>query len=237
MTTDVTLGIAILGGMAYFFSPCVWPLYPAYLAYLGGAPDEAGADGGRAVATRLVNACGFVLGLGLVFVSLGATLSGVGQLIAFYRPLLEKVAGLLIVVFGLQMLGRLRLPLLEREWRLPWQPGRPGFAAGVLMGAAFGLGWTPCVGPVLASILLLASQTTTVREGMLLLAAFTAGFAVPFLLLATLIGWVGPQWLRGRGAALERVQQASGALLVALGLLVFTGQLARISAWLWNTLS
>ncbi|HEY8393982.1 MAG TPA: cytochrome c biogenesis CcdA family protein [Thermaerobacter sp.] len=237
MTTDVTLGIAIAGGLAYFFSPCVWPLYPAYLAFLGGSPGDVTAGGGRALATRLVNACGFVLGLGLVFVSLGATLSGAGQLIAFYRPVLEKVAGLLIVVFGLQMLGLLRLEVLQREWRLPLQPGRPSFAAGVVMGAAFGLGWTPCVGPVLASILLLAGQAATVREGMLLLAAFTAGFAVPFLLLAALIGWVGPQWLRGRGAALVRVQKASGALLVVLGLLVFSGQLARISAWLWNTLS
>ena len=274
--SQLTVGVAMLAGMAYFFSPCVWPLYPAYLAYLGGTAAGAAASprgtaahtpGGRPTgspasrnpgspppgtspaetpgapagtglwAIRMTRAAGFVLGLGLVFVSMGATLSAAGQLLAYYRPVLEKIAGVLIILFGLNMLGWLRWAALQREWHPAWRPGTAGFPASVAMGAAFGLGWTPCVGPVLGSILVLAGSAGTVTQGMLLLAAFTAGFAVPFLALAALIDRLEPGWLRRRGAALQRVQVASGAALVALGVLVFTGQLARLSFWLWELLS
>lgn len=297
--TQVTAGIALLAGMAYFFSPCVWPLYPAYLALLGGAaaapatpavPPAAGrgtgdvpagtppavtpppgaatgraAPGGDAPAApgagavrsgglattplrrrlgsrRLAGAAGFVLGLGLVFIATGVSLSAVGALLAAYQDVLEKVAGVLIVLFGLQMLGILRWQWLQREWRPGWAQAAPGggtggFWTGTLMGAAFGVGWTPCVGPVLGSILLLASSTGTVTQGVLLLAAFTAGFAIPFLTLALLFDRLQPGWLRRGGPFLRRVEQASGVALVLLGVLVLTGQLAYIASWLWYTLA
>ncbi|QBS36810.1 cytochrome c biogenesis protein CcdA [Thermaerobacter sp. FW80] len=270
LAAQVTVGIALLAGMAYFFSPCVWPLYPAYLAWLGGtgpapagldvpgAPppaDEPGPRGPRpgagrgpraggghrrwAWSRRLAGAAGFVVGLGLVFMALGASLSALGALLVAYRTTLERVAGVLIATFGLQMLGILRWRWLQREWRVGWAAprGAGGFLPGVLMGAAFGMGWTPCVGPVLGSILLLASSTATVWQGVLLLAAFTVGFAVPFLSLAVLLDRLEPGWLRRGGAALPWIERASGAALVVLGVLVFTGQLARLSSWLWYTVA
>ncbi|EKP95080.1 cytochrome c biogenesis CcdA family protein [Thermaerobacter subterraneus] len=248
--TQVTAGIALLAGMAYFFSPCVWPLYPAYLALLGGTagpaqgtarPGPATAPGGlrHPSSRRLAGAAGFVLGLGLVFMATGASLSAAGALLIAYKSVLEKVAGVLIVFFGLQMLGVIRLRWLQREWRPAWAQaptaGAGGFWPGTLMGAAFGVGWTPCVGPVLGSILLLASSTGTVAQGMLLLAAFTAGFAVPFFTLAVLIDRLQPDRLRRGGPLLRRVEQASGVALVLLGVLVLTGQLAYIASWLWYT--
>ncbi|HEY8488881.1 MAG TPA: cytochrome c biogenesis protein CcdA [Thermaerobacter sp.] len=244
---QVTAGIALLAGMAYFFSPCVWPLYPAYLALLGGTGGEPAAParmppGGAAIARprRLAGAAGFVLGLGLVFIATGASLSAVGALLIAYRDLLQKVAGVLIVLFGLHMLGILRWRWLEREWRPAWAqvaPAGGGFLPGVLMGAAFGVGWTPCVGPVLGSIMLLASSVGTVVQGVLLLAAFTAGFAIPFLTLALVIDRLQPGWLRRGGPFLRRVEQASGLALVLLGVLVLTGQLAYIASWLFYRLA
>ncbi|ADU52143.1 cytochrome c biogenesis protein transmembrane region [Thermaerobacter marianensis DSM 12885] len=276
--TQVTIGIAVLAGLAYFFSPCVWPLYPAYLAWLGGTapgtgdpahdgegsrrdatataggglagfgaaavgrPGRGAVTGQRAVASRrLAGAAGFVLGLGLVFMATGASLSTVGALLTYYRPVLEKIAGVLIVLFGLHMLGILRWRLLQREWRPGWARspqtgGAGGFLRGTLMGTAFAVGWTPCVGPVLGSIMLLASSAGTVTQGMMLLAAFTAGFAVPFLTLAVLIDRLQPGWLRRTGPFLRRVEQASGVALVLLGVLVLTGRLAYLSSWLWYTL-
>lgn len=237
---DPTAGIALLAGMAYFFSPCVWPLYPAYLAYLGGTAGAShpGSNGERrgvgGWSVRMLHGLAFVTGLGLVLVGMGATLSAIGQLLAYYRPVLEKIAGILIVIFGLSMAGRLRWSWLEREWRPGTLPRTPGLGASVAMGAAFGLGWTPCVGPVLASILVLAGSAATVAKGMMLLAVFTAGFAVPFLVLAALIDWLGPRWMKRAGPALVHVQRVSGWALVALGVLVFTGRLAQISTWLWE---
>lgn len=224
---DVGVAVAVMAGMLYFASPCSWPLYPAYLSVLAGGP-LAGVPAVRVVGRALA----FLAGFAAVFVALGAAASGIGQLLVAYQPVLQRVSGVLIAALGLHALGLVRLPL-------PAPPARPGFAgrepgplAAALAGAGFAFGWTPCVVPVLGSILLLASSSSTVAQGVRLLLAFTAGFAVPFLLLALaacrLAGRLPPA---GRWLAL--VQRAGGYGLLVLGVLVFSGGLARLSAWLF----
>lgn len=223
---SVTLSVAAAGGFAYFLSPCVWPLYPAYLTYLAGGSAQAERR------ATLLRAVGFVLGFSLVFVVLGATASALGRLLLAYQPLLRRLAGVVIVAAGLLMLGWLRIPWLAAERRPLALTPRPGLGGSVLMGVAFGLGWTPCVGPVLAAILALAGTQHTVGQGMLLLAAFAAGLGVPFLLVALLFQRLQLRW-RAWHARLSLVGRLSGALLVVLGVMVFTNYLSILSAWLY----
>ncbi|HEY8450421.1 MAG TPA: cytochrome c biogenesis protein CcdA [Bacillota bacterium] len=219
---------ALAAGFVYFLSPCVWPLYPVFLSHLAGAAEPAAARRG----VLWLRAVAFVLGFSLVFVVLGATASAIGRLLLAHQPILRRLAGLLIIAFGLMMLGWLKVPGLGSERRpLAWRP-RPGLAGSLLMGIAFGVGWTPCVGPVLAGILALASLSATVGQGVLLLAAFAAGLAVPFLLLALLVERLQGRWSR-YGRHLPLIGRLAGAFMVIFGLLVYTNYLTLVSAWLF----
>lgn len=220
---------AFLAGLLSFLSPCVLPLLPVYLTYLAGA-SIADAGAGRRLTVRLVvNALLFILGFSLIFILLGLSASAVGALLIAHQELLQRLSGAAAVLFGLYLAGFLPLPFLERGGGVkPAVTGTPG--ASFLLGLAVSLGWTPCVGPILGSILLLAANQADLVRGAYLLALYAAGLAVPFLLAAFFLGAVTSRlrnW--GRFAAAARV--AAGIVLVIAGLLVAGGLLPRISAW------
>ncbi|MFN8523984.1 MAG: cytochrome c biogenesis protein CcdA [Chloroflexota bacterium] len=224
---------AIVAGVLSFVSPCVLPLLPAYLGYMTGLSAEEMARPSDA-STRirvLGRSAAFVAGLALVFTLLGASASAIGNVLLEHQTALLRVAGLLVVIFGLHTLGLIRIPLLYRDTRTGLGMGRGGYVGALLMGAAFAAGWTPCVGPFLASILALASQERTVGQGMLLLFLYALGLGLPFVAagLALRRALALMTALRARMRALEL---ASGFLLVAMGLLIFSDRLSLISAWL-----
>jgi len=230
--------IALLGGVVSFVSPCMWPIYPAYLTYLAGAGSaQAGAAWAPPSRWLLVGrALLFLLGFGMVFIALGATASAVGQVLAAYQVAFRQVSGLLIIGFGLAMAGVLPSWLLGTERRTGYQPVRPSALGAVGLGAAFAFGWTPCVGPVLASILLLTSARANLSAGVGLLAVYTLGFAIPFLVVAALLGQV-KGLMRRLSPAVPWVARVSGGLLVVLGVLVFTNYMSVITWALYSRLN
>ncbi len=186
MSLDVTVGGAFVAGLLSFVSPCVLPLVPPYLAYIGGVSiDQLRAQGGAKVRSRVLPAalC-FVAGFSTVFVLLGATASWIGQAVSGYLGPLGYLAGFLIVLMGLHFLGVLRIPLLDRTVRLGVAEKPAGLLGAFVMGLAFGFGWSPCVGPVLAAILLLAGAEQSAGEGARLLLVYSLGIGVPFLVAA-----------------------------------------------------
>ncbi|MEP7200059.1 MAG: cytochrome c biogenesis protein CcdA, partial [Chloroflexota bacterium] len=230
----ITMGAAFVAGLFSFVSPCCLPLMPAYLSYITGiSVDEFSA---AQIASRrrhiVVSAVAFVIGLSLVFTLLGATATLLGQFLLDHQELIAHIAGLLIIVFGLHTLGILRIPLLDQEKRLDFTKRRaPGVVGAVVMGSAFGVGWTPCVGQFLGSILLLASQTGTVGAGMLLLFTYGMGLGLPFIVAGLLIGQITPLFARIKRHT-RALTYASGGLLVLMGFLVFTNQMTAITAFL-----
>jgi cytochrome c-type biogenesis protein len=209
--------VAFVAGLYSFFSPCAWPLYPAFLGQV--------AAGGR----RLAGAALFAAGFSLVFVALGASASAAGAWLQAYRLPLRQLSGAAIVVLGLAMAGLIPGRLLGQPHR-PALPTAGGPWAPLVLGAGFAFGWTPCVGPVLASILLLAGGTASLSRGTALLGAYALGFAAPFVGLAA---------LAARGARLPRVaralpaaSRAGGLVLAGLGLLVLTGTLSTLATYL-----
>ena len=228
---------AFAAGVLSFLSPCVFPLIPAYLAQLTGMSfDEIqhsqNADQRRAL---IVNAFAFVVGLAMVFALLGASASLLGRFFMRYQIIIERIAGLVIIIFGLHLLGVIRIPWLMQEARTDLAKAR-GRSAGpvgsMIMGGAFGIGWTPCIGPVLASILAIASQASTVGMGMTLLVVYALGLGVPFILMAVALNRAaGRKTLTRVRRFMPQLTAASGTLLVAMGLLVFTGNLIQISNW------
>lgn len=242
MAVDVGLVSAVGAGALSFLSPCVLPLVPPYLCYMAGVSVEdfraetsrAPSSANAAANTRgalLATSFAFVLGFSTVFVALGAGASTIGRLLRVWQEPLAIAAGLAIILMGLNFLGVIRIPFLSREARLT-APGRPasGLAAYV-MGLAFAFGWTPCIGPVLGPILTLAGGRETVGEGALLLAAYSLGLGIPFL-IAALFSGAFMRFLGRFRVHLGRVEKAIGGLLVVAGLLFLSGGLQTASYWL-----
>ncbi|THF88661.1 cytochrome c biogenesis protein CcdA [Deinococcus sp. KSM4-11] len=213
-----TLTIAFAAGVLSFLSPCVLPLVPSYLGVIGGA---------RAPLWR---ALGFILGFGLVFIALGATASSLGAVLAPHKILLGQVAAVLIVFFGLVMLGVIRFPWLMRDTRALADAGGYGPVA---LGAAFAFGWSPCLGPALGSILGLAASTASLASGVGLLAAYTLGLAVPFLLAAVLWHRLNLRRLNRYAGVFEKV---GGTVLVVVGVMMLTGQFTRLAAFFYQVM-
>lgn len=225
---NVTVGLAFLAGLASFLSPCVFSLVPAYVGYLGGR-----AVGGEATeSNRLITSThglAFVLGFSIVFVTLGVAASAFGRLLFDLRFILSKVGGIIIIIFGLHMIGVFRIPLLEYDTRAQKVPDRKwGYFSSALMGVFFSAGWAPCVGPVLGAILTLALNGGSISTGVSLLSAYSAGLAIPFLIAALGIGWVSIT-LRKYGKAMHYIEFTLGVVLVVLGFMLFTGILASIA--------
>jgi len=238
MAVDIGYASAIGAGALSFLSPCVLPLVPPYLCYMAGVTVEdfrgthAETDAVRAVRLPLLAASiAFVLGFSTVFVALGAGASTIGTLLRHWQQPLAIVAGLLIILMGLNFLGVIRIPLLSREARFQTQ-GRPAnVLAAYLMGLAFAFGWTPCIGPVLGPILTLAGGQETVSQGALLLAAYSLGLGVPFL-LAALFSGAFMRFLGRFRMHLGRVEKVIGGLLVIAGVAFLTGGVQFVSYWL-----
>jgi cytochrome c-type biogenesis protein len=234
MGEQVTLAAAFGAGFLSFISPCVLPLIPGYLSFVSGVSLDEMRDGSAPAASRrqvLVTSLAFVLGFSLVFVALGASATALGRFLFDKLPLLAKLAGAIIVIFGLHTMGVFRIAALEREKRVHAERKPAGPLGAMLVGIAFAFGWTPCIGPILAGILTIAASKNTVREGVLLLAVYSAGLGVPFLLTSVAINRFFSFASRIR-KHYHTIELVSGGLLVAIGVLIFTGQLTVIVRYL-----
>ena len=233
MTPDVTLFAALLAGLVSFFSPCVLPLVPPYLVYLAGSSLERLTDDDpKTGSTRdtAIAALLFVAGFSTVFVALGASASVFGGLLRAYSYQLGLVAGVAIIVMGLHFLGVTPIRWLMHEKRL--EVVKPvGFWGAYVMGLAFAFGWTPCIGPILAAILAVAAAEQTVAKGAGLLAVYSAGLGIPFVIAAFAVEPFAEFLVRFR-RHLHRVEQAMGALLVLTGIAFLTGFVTTASFWL-----
>lgn len=238
MNPDVTILAALTAGLLSFLSPCVLPLVPPYLGFLAGASIEelTGADvENRASRRRVVGvALAFVLGFSTVFVTLGATASVLGQLLIRWSYELSLVAGVAIILMGLHFLGVYRIGLLYREARFQAVGAKAGPVGAYVMGLAFAFGWTPCIGPILSGILAVAGARDTVAEGAGLLAVYSAGLGIPFVIAAL---FAGPfvAFLKRFRTHFDKVEKAMGGVLVFTGVLFLTGGMQRISFWLLET--
>jgi len=235
---DITHGGALVAGILSFVSPCVLPLVPAYLCFLGGASlDQLTAEDGvdKALARRVfISAFAFVLGFGTVFVALGATATALSQVIAQYMDILAKIAGVVIVLFGLHFAGVFRVGFLNFEKRFHLEDKPAGVIGAYVLGLAFAFGWTPCVGPVLATILMVASTGDSIWNGIGLLSAYAAGIGVPFLIAALFVRPFMAFMARFR-RHMRTVEIVIGGLLVITGIAIFTGSLAVVAQWMLET--
>ncbi|MFG1359308.1 cytochrome c biogenesis CcdA family protein [Xanthobacter pseudotagetidis] len=233
---DVTLPAAFIAGFVSFVSPCVLPLVPPYLAYLGGSTldDLAGTEPVKEVGRRaFVGSILFVLGFTAVFVALGAGASAVGDLLRVHLDTLSVIAGIAIIVMGLNFLGVFRIHLLHRTARADVR-APSGIWGAFVMGLAFAFGWTPCLGPVLGAILAVAGSEATVSKGALLLAVYSLGLGVPFLAAAMAVRPFLASLVHVR-RFLPAIEKAMGALLVLTGIAFMSGWIAHVSYWLIET--
>jgi cytochrome c-type biogenesis protein len=236
MHADVTYLAALIAGLVSFLSPCVLPLVPPYLVFLAGTSLEqfAGKEVEQRVKRETVTAAVlFVLGCSTVFVALGASASAIGSLIRAYSGPLATVAGIAIIIMGLHFLGVTRIALLHRQKRL--DVAKPvGLWGAYVIGLAFAFGWTPCIGPILAAILAVAASEQTVTKGASLLAVYSLGLGIPFVIAAFAIEPFAAFLSRFRNY-LHRVEQVMGALLVLTGIAFLTGSINQFSVWLLET--
>lgn len=219
-----TLSLAFTAGILSFLSPCVLPLVPSYLAYVGGS-------GAAKRALLIRNALLFIAGFSSIFIALGASASVLGSLLRANRQVLTIGGGILVILFGLVLLGVIRLPVLMRDTRVQARHDASTPVGAVLLGMAFAAGWTPCIGPVLGGILTLAGASGTLLEGIVMLAVYSAGLAIPFLVAALAL----EPFLRATRRMrrwLPWVERAAGGLLVVAGVLMVTGTYTRLNNWL-----
>lgn len=230
MNETVTLGpmIAFSAGLLSFLSPCVLPLVPSYLGFLTGMTLEEMSDRRR---WAFWHALLFVVGFSLVFIALGVGATALGSTLRYHKETLARIGGVLIIIFGIYATGIFRIGAVERERRIQLDRKPLGFLGSILVGMAFAAGWTPCLGPILGGILGLAGTTGDVTRGAALLAAYSLGLAVPFLIVALAVdrfrGWFSRfrRWL-------PWVQRASGLLLIIVGILLVTGAFTQMAGWL-----
>lgn len=231
---DVSLAAAFAAGIISFISPCVLPLVPPYLCYIAGITYGDLVEENRTVHRMvLIRSLAFVSGFGLVFIGLGAIATTFGRLVSENAQILSVIAGCLIILFGLHFLGIFRIPFLYRQFRFDGPAGsaKGGLFGAFALGLAFAFGWTPCVGPILASILFMAGGEESLADGILLLGAYAAGIGLPFVLAAAFVS----RFLAISGKLRKHmgtVEKVVGALLVLTGILFLTGGINEIGFWL-----
>ncbi|WP_027389325.1 cytochrome c biogenesis CcdA family protein [Chrysiogenes arsenatis] len=230
MVAEITLGAAFLAGILSFLSPCVLPLIPGYLSFLSGSSLEQ-MQQGKGRANLMLRAAMFVVGFSLVFIALGASATSIGSLLLGYMPIFMQIAGVLIIIFGIHYMGIFRLRSLDHEKRFHITQAPNSLWGALLIGVAFAFGWTPCIGPILASILAVASTQEHVSQGILLLAIYSAGLGIPFLLSAYAVNmFLGK--LAKMKTMMRWVEIISGLLMVLIGVLILTGKLVVVTGWL-----
>ncbi|MBA3342661.1 MAG: cytochrome c biogenesis protein CcdA [Gemmatimonadaceae bacterium] len=229
MRPDLGFGVAFGAGLLSFLSPCVLPLIPSYITFLTGLSVED-VERGRKT-TTLIHASLFILGFTAIFLALGATATMLGQMMLAWRDWISRIGGVLIILFGLYMLGVFRMAFLGRERRVYLATKPAGYAGSVLVGVAFGAGWTPCIGPILGAVLIYTSSSADLNRGLALLLFYSIGLALPFFLAAVAVSRFISLFtlLRRHMVWITRV---SGVLLVVVGLLMVTSEFERLSIYL-----
>jgi cytochrome c-type biogenesis protein len=227
--SNISVWLAFLAGLASFLSPCVLSLVPAYIGYLGGrSASLQGKEYSRWI--TLSHGVAFVLGFSIVFIFLGVAASFLGGALYDLRHWIARLGGVIVVIFGLHLIGVFRIPFLEYDVRVQKMPDRRwGYLSSVMMGIIFSAGWSPCVGPVLGAILTLALNGGSVTQGVFLLSAYSLGLAIPFLFAALGIGWVTAIISR-YGQVMRYVEIAMGILMVIVGLMLATGVYETIAS-------
>lgn len=230
MDGSITFAAAFAAGVLSFLSPCVLPIVPGYLGFITGMSLDELREGTSRRAV-LVPALFFVAGFTLIFLLLGASATLIGQVMKVYQDWIARIGGLLIIVFGLHLLGVFRIAGLMRERRVQLSRTPAGYAGATVAGFAFGAGWTPCLGPILGALYTYASVRGTLGEGMALLGSYSLGLALPFLLAAVATGAFlrASQRLR---RAIPIIEKVSGVMLVLIGLLLVSGTFTVLSGWL-----
>ena len=220
--------MTFIEGILTFISPCILPMLPIYFIYLAGESETDGTLVSSNKNRLLINSVGFVIGFTLVFIALGATVTSLGHFLTNHRNLLEKISGIVMVVFGLNFIGILKIGFLNKEKRIDFKFKRLRFLTSIVFGMVFGLGWTPCLGAFLGSALALASNSETILQGMLLLLLYSIGLGIPFIISAILF-----EKVKGAFKQIQKhsriISIVSGVLLIVAGLLVFTGSLKYFS--------
>lgn len=230
MQFDISLGMAFLAGVASFLSPCVFALVPAYITYLGGRSAGTVAGDQQNAQPTFIHGLFFVLGFTTVFVLLGTVFASLGGLVYNLTTWLVRIGGIIIIVFGLNMLGVLKITWLEYDLRPKSIPDRKcGFISSFLMGLFFSAGWSPCVGPVLGMILTLALFDGQMLHGIVLLLLYSLGLGIPFLIAAMQIGWV-ISLLRNHGRLMMIIQKVMAVLMIGVGIMLFFNKIAWFSS-------
>lgn len=228
---SVGLAVAFAAGILSFLSPCVLPLVPSYVSFVAGVGLEELEEGASAVRrTAFLHSLLFVIGFSIVFMALGASASFLGQLLADHREWITRVGGVIVVLFGLHLLGVTPMRFLQRERRVHLQQKPLGYAGTLLVGVTFGAGWTPCIGPILGGIMTMAATRERLVEGVQLLGFYSAGLAVPFLVSALALTWFLATFRRFR-RYVPWAERISGALLVGVGILLLSGQFTALASW------
>jgi len=227
---NIGVGLAFLAGLASFLSPCVFSLVPAYIGYLGGRSVASARDGKDHPWQTLSHGVAFVLGFSVVFISLGLATSALGGLLYDMRTWLARIGGIVVILFGLHMTGVLRIPFLEYDLRPQSMPDRNrGYIASFLMGIFFSAGWSPCVGPILGAILTLSISGGSLSQGAVLLTAYSAGLAIPFLVASMQIGLVTTA-LKRYGKIMHYVEVGMGIILILVGILLLSDKYQQIAS-------
>ncbi|MGQ0703318.1 MAG: cytochrome c biogenesis CcdA family protein [Gemmatimonadales bacterium] len=227
-TPNLSIFLAVLGGLLSFLSPCVLPLVPSYLGFVTGFTFDEMANRRR---IAMVHAVLFVSGFTLVFMLFGASATALGRSLKYYEVWIQRIGGVLIMLFGLYCLGVLRLSFLDRDARLHLDRKPVGYLGSVLVGMAFAAGWTPCIGPILGGILGLAATQESLSRGVVLLGAYSFGLAIPFLVAAYAVE-AFLDWFQRFRRHVRWIQRVSGVLLLLVGFLLATGQFTRLASWL-----
>jgi len=233
VTTHVGAGIAFLAGLVSFVSPCVLPLVPAYLSFLTGSTlEELQSDLGAAKRARVIaHATAFIVGFTIVFVAAGASASAIGGALSANRRIIMQIGGVIIIILGLQMTGVFRLKFLAMDKRLHLQQANRSLWGSGIVGVAFAAGWSPCIGPILATILAIASQAGGAAQGAWLLFVYSMGLAVPFFAMAIAFGAILPVLNRMK-RYLPAIEIAAGAFMILVGIVIASDSFLRVQGFM-----